>query len=351
MKKMTALFAVVGLVMTMATSANAITLRFKFKTYSSGPNIYACNAGITSPKSNKQVCYFEGTKTACTKDDCTGAECNTRCVCTSKDGGEWLMNYGYGEYQDWKDNGVATVTGAGSKKFSSAGNSTEWSSMFSESEAWTKSIKNLSFNLGSELYGAQYYVDVCYRGPQIEYFADKVKANFSLTAQATATDFYAEGANAGDNTRAGLNFDDLRGIRYTELSDLKVQSFVVCDFQGKGQYQYAMNNNGQYNTTDNEAKFNVTGNNLPSSGLASESGSFWSSTQKTFTTGAGTLMNNIQIVNDSWFTPRFCKIRYVFTENNVNAALPNLRKWQRHGAEMCTWTEINETAPSEEALF
>jgi hypothetical protein len=326
-----------------APSANAISLRFKFKTFSSGPNIYACNAGITAPQTNKKVCYFEGTTQACTQDTCstTGENCNTRCVCTSSNGGEWLMNYGKVSFEDWKDNGDTSISGQGTKTFASDSSAAGWVNALSETDSWNKRINNLSFNLGSELYGASYYVDICYRGPQIEYFQDQVVSNFNLKAQSNATDFLANGANGGDNNRDGLTIPGLvDGKKYTELAGLKVQAFVSCDLQGVGSYQYAMNNQGQYNTSKNEAGFTMGSNNLPATATEANS-SFWSSSAAALGTGNVSLIDT-NITNSSTRAPRFCKVRYVFTETNVNATLPNLRKWQRHGAEMCTWTEINE---------
>ncbi|MGE0632567.1 MAG: protease [Pseudobdellovibrionaceae bacterium] len=340
MKKTMSLLAVLGLALSLTQTANAISLRFKFKTFSSGPNIYACNAGIRSQQTNKKVCYFEGTQTACTSDNCdsTAQNCNTRCICSSADGGEWLMNYGKSDYMNWKDNGSGPDTGVQTNKIFKSGDA-NWAQLFSDSDSWGKSIKNLSFNLGSELYGAQYFVDICYRGPQIEYYKDGVTASFTAYAQALATDFIANGENGGDNNRDGLVFPAPAGLKYTELSDLKVQAFMVCDLQGVGGIKNAANNSGVYNTTDNEATFSLS-SGIPTG--STESGSFWSSSQKTFTTGAGDLISNLWFVNGTTTAPRFCKVRYVFTENNVNTALPNLRKWQRHGAEMCTYTRINE---------
>lgn len=331
------------MLLAMAPSANAISLRFKFKTFSSGPNIYACNAGITAPQTNKKVCYFEGTSNSCTQDSCatTGENCNTRCICTSANGGEWLMNYGKASYQDWKDNGDTTVSGQGTKTFSSNSQANGWSNALPESDSWNKRLQDLSFNLGSELYGASYFVDICYRGPQIEYYQDQVLSNFNLNAQANATDFLANGVNGGDNNRDGLVIPGtVDGKKYTELAGLKVQAFVTCDLQGVGAYKLAQNNQGQYNTSINEAGFTLGTNQLPATATEANS-SFWLSSAVNVGTGNVALINS-NITNNSITAPRFCKIRYVFTETNVNAALPNLRKWQRHGAEMCTWTEVNE---------
>jgi hypothetical protein len=336
-------FVAVAMLVVSAQSASAISLRFKFKTFSSGPNIYACNAGIMAPRTDKKVCYFEGTKNACTEDTCstTGANCNTRCICSSSNGGDWLMNYGKVTYEDWKDNGDASVSHQGTKTFSSNSAVSGWSSALTDSEAWGKRISNLSFNLGSELYGASYFVDVCYRAPQIEYFQDQVVSNFNLKAQANATDFLATGVNGGDNNRDGLTIPGtVDGQKYTDLAGLTVQAFVTCDMQGVGTYKNARNNSNLYNTADNEANFVLNTNGLPTSATEANS-SFWNSSSAYLSTGNVALIDT-NITNNSFYAPRFCKVRYVFTETDYNSSTPNLRKWQRHGAEMCTWTEINE---------
>ncbi|MNS70626.1 hypothetical protein D3C72_1039720 [compost metagenome] len=251
------------------------------------------------------------------------------------------MNYGKLAYEDWKDNGDTSITGQGSKSFSSDSNSNGFVTALSENDSWNKRINNLSFNLGSELYGASYFVDICYRGPQIEYFEDNVVSNFNLKAQANATDFLANGVNGGDNNRDGLVIPGtVDGKKYTELAGLKVQAFVTCDLQAVGSYQRARNNSNQYNTSNNEASFVLNNNYLPTSATEASS-SFWSSSLAAIGTGNVALIDQ-DITANSLKAPRFCKVRYVFTETNYNETLPNLRKWQRHGAEMCTWTEVNE---------
>lgn len=331
----------------MAFQAEAISLRYKFKVFSSGPNIYACNAGLISQEASRRVCYFQGTNTTCTPNDCsdTAGNCDSSCICSSTNGGDTLMNYGKLTYQDWKDNGDTSVTGQVVGKTFSATNTSQWAQALTDNESWGKRITDLSFHLGSELYTAKYFVDICYRGPQIEYFEDQVKANFGLTAQAFATDFLSVSPNPGENNRDGLVIPGtVDGKKYTELAGVKVEAFVSCDFQGQGNYIYARNLQNQYNTADNEAGFSFGSNRNPN-GATEGASAFWKSSAKGVTASVADLLN-VTITNNSTKTPRFCKIRYIFTETNWSAALPNLRKWQRHGAEMCTYTDITEVIPS-----
>lgn len=317
-----------------AQNANAISLRFKFKTFSSGPDIYACNAGLRHDASQHKVCYFEDTKTACTPQECNGTTCNTRCVCTNDNGGEYLMDYMKGQYSswnqstvDWNQTWTSTTAQAGQGSYNT---------LVSHGDAFANRIKELSFNLGSELYGAEYFVDICYRGPQIEYFKDGVTANWSLQAQATATDFIANSINPGDNSQAGLDMNPT-GIKYTTLAGLKVQAITVCDQQGLGQLKYAHNNANQYNTLVNEAGFNDWNN--PTSG-----GDFFRKSSQVQINSVANLISDT--IDSSTKAPRFCRIRYIFTETDGKAGSQvlnkNLRKWQRHGAELCTYTKIEE---------
>lgn len=336
----------------LAVNAQAISLRYKFKVFSSGPNIYACNAGIIAQQTNKKVCYFQGTNQTCTPDDCstTGAKCDSSCLCTSTNGGDWLMNYGKVSYQDWKDNGDTSVTGKiTGKTFAASSDIGGTSQALTDPTSWNHRITDLSFNLGSELYTAKYFVDICYRAPQIEYFEDGVKSNFTLKAQAFATDFLSVSPNPGENSRDGLVIPGgVDGQKYTELAGVKVESFVSCDFQGQGNYVLARNISNLYNTADNEAGFNVAGDGSPN-GATEGNSSFWKSSAKGVSSSVADLLD-VTITNNSVKAPRFCKVRYMFTETNWNVNLPNLRKWQRHGAEMCTYTEIIEGVPADGQL-
>ncbi len=328
--------------------SQAVSLRFKFKVFSSGPDIYACNAGIRHKTHNTKVCYFEGTTTACTENDCRDKGiCNTQCVCTGTNGGESLMDYLKVTSVDWKDHkaGSDSNTDTGVEQIDkAAAYGGGWSyAINDETSAWNKRIKELSFNLGSELYGAEYFVDVCYRGPQIEYFADGVTMNASLLAQVSATDFLAGGVNPGDNSRDGLSIPGVvDGKTYTDLAGLQVKAYYVCDTQGVGNYKYAHNgssaSNGNYNTSVNEADFKTDSNGYPVSG-SDVYGSSGSSFQSIAGNGLDLVSSTVSSTSKA---PRFCKVRYVFTETNANSALPLMRKWQRHGAEVCTYTKVEE---------
>jgi len=335
-----------------ASDSQAISLRFKFKVFSSGPSIYACNAGIRHKHHQGKVCYFEGTTTSCTPNDCKDKTvCNTQCVCTGDRGGDNLMDYLKVDSVDWTDH-KATGDNIGETGLEhitrSASYYGDWNyAIGDDATTWNKRIKELSFDLGSELYGAEYFVDICYRAPQIEYFADNIPMTTILEAQTSATDFLATGVNPGDNSRDGLIIPGtVDGMNYTDLAGLQVKAYFACDMQGMGTYQYAHNgataSSGVYNTSLNEATFGYDSNGYPVSGtdIFGTSGSF----QPIAGNGLDLISNYISY--ETTKAPRFCKVRYVYTETNADSALPFMRKWQRHGAEVCTYTNIEENASS-----
>jgi hypothetical protein len=318
-------------------SAQAISYKFLFDAASSGPSIYACNAGLVTKPITKKVCYFSGTQNICSPNTCTDPNgCHSTCVCSGDSGGGYLMNYGNFLAYDWTDHGDPTLKGKVEGPFRSGTSS--YSTAFQDIDSWGKHIKNLSFELSSELYGASYFLDICYRGPQMEFERDQLTASFSALAQASATDFLSPGVNPGVSSSAGLVIPGtVDGKKYTELAGLTVQAFLVCDLQGKGTYTTSAASD-KYNMTANEAVFTLGSNGLPKGG----GDLFMQSSAMPATTAAAELLKD-WITQSSSHAPRFCKIRYVFSETNAIAAgLPNFRKWQRHGARMCTYSKIEE---------
>lgn len=315
--------ALIGLLFTVQ-NAQAVALRFVFKATSSGPNIYACNAGILTP-SSANICYIEGTKNQCTPGD-------LHCVCSSTNGGDHLMNTVQTSWEPWHD-GVGGGSGpATSSVITSEGAQVDFNKFWTDTSSWDKILKELEFNFSSELYNAGYFVDICYRGPQIEFYNHGMGTHWATLAQVTASDF-----------------SSTAGVSYSQLSGLKVRAFMTCDYQGVGTYKYAHNgalaSGGTYDTSENEANFIGPVGEPTSGGDASlvTSGQF----AIPLVTSVVSLINNTTHVSTGSY--RFCKVRYVFTETDGNkvqtsADGPNFRKWQRHGAEMLTYTEINQVA-------
>ncbi|MNY53343.1 hypothetical protein D3C86_1890900 [compost metagenome] len=70
---------------------------------------------------------------------------------------------------------------------------------------------------------------------------------------------------------------------------------------------------------------------------------FISTAATSFAGNSKSLLTSADINGNDTHTPRFCKVRYIFKETNAaTGSIKNLRKWQRHGAEMCTYTNIEE---------
>ncbi len=336
--------ATLAIVLPMAQTATALEYRFKFKVTSSGPDMYACNAGIRTVPLNCDVCYKEnsdGTKTNVDRPgSCasTATNCGSRIKCISRGAGngETLMNYMTAGKRAWTDHSVAQ---APRSNVSLTGQANTFKQIVSDGVAMDTKIEDLLFELGSEAYTAEYFVDICYRAPQHEYALSGVNANYSILANVGSTDFLSVGTTKGDNNRDGLimlNQTDLG--HYTTDAAVKVSSYVVCDTQGQGTYQAAANNSGVYNTSENEANFVIGANGLPTAG---QNGSFFRSSDLRSLTG-----NAMDMISANTSNLRFCKIRYVFTETKGQQCSGDksgmFRDWTRKGAEMCTYTVIDE---------
>lgn len=292
-----------------AASAQALELKFKFQVNSSGPYMYACNAGLKHTDPGNKVCYSEGTNEVCDPSSCTPQnQCNPKCLCSSGNGGAYRMDFMKAKYGAF--NGASPLPNNLVKE---AG-ATAYNTLFTDANTWGTRIEELSFNLGSERYGAKYFVDICYHGSQIEYFENNVPAPHALYGEVLETDLSPNPA-----------------LSYRTLSSLAASAEWSCDKQGEGSYVYARNSNGLYDTFDNEVTLggkDIHGSVAPSP-----------------------LTGNTKTLLDTWVnqdshSPRFCKVRYYFDETAVN----NLRTWQRHDALMCTFTKIEEANGAGEQL-
>jgi hypothetical protein len=340
-KKMVATMAIL---LPLAQNANALEYRFKFKVTSSGPDMYACNAGIRTVPLNCDVCYKEnsdGTKVNVDRPgscSTTATNCGSRIKCISRGtgNGETLMNYVTAGKRPWTDHSAAQGPRTNVSLTSQANT---FKQIVADGVAMDTKIEDLLFELGSEAYTAEYFVDICYRAPQHEYAADSVNANYAMLLNVGSTDFLSVGTTKGDNNRDGLimlNQNELG--RYTTAAGVKVSSYLVCDTQGQGSYQSAANNSGIYNTSENEANFVVGSNGLPTGG---QNGSFFRSSDLRSLTGTA-----MDMISTNTSNLRFCKFRYVFTETRGQTCSGDkssiFRDWTRKGAEMCTYTVVDE---------
>ncbi len=293
------------------SAANAINLTFQFDVQSSGSSIYACNAGLQHPTSQDVVCYDRYDLSACNPRNCEEEqECN--CVCTGglygtnhrvSRAGHYRLDYMQASYADWTDNGEAM--GPVQTVNKSAKNSSTYGSYNSVFPGvdFNHQLKDLHFMLGSERYGAEYFLDVCYRAPQIEY-PNNVGLNYRIDEVVTITDLVnGEGDTNFDLGNSGTRY--YTDKPYYELANLQVKSVTYCKDK------------------DGEVVINKT--------------TSWQS----FTTAQNIALLTISTRKDL----KGCVVRYIFREMNTTG-IDSIRKWKKQEARVCTYTSVNE--PSEE---
>lgn len=328
--------------------AGAIGVTFNFRVNSSGPSIYPCNAGLLTPNENPRVCYIAGTTQRCTPtcdgDNCTptpprptfnkgtglqaltappppppppGGPAENACVCTTSQGDSYA-NFFEASYHNWDETGDPTLQ--------MASGIDSFNHLFGESAAYGKSLTSLTFNLGNELYNAKYFVDICYRGPQIDY--RNIDTAWDLYGKVSVTDFGYQNGSDG----------------YKNLSDLTQKAYVICDLQK----DTCPTCNDADPVTDRDAAiFSDSNDFLSKSGAGSARYDFsYESPLKTTLPSSLTEVFKIQNAFNQYgkSAPRFCKIRYVFSETNgLSDRTAILRKWQKHGAQVCTYSQIEAT--------
>lgn len=353
----------------MAQHASAIEVRYSFRVNSSGPSIYPCNAGLMTDdtEGGDQVCYTADTHEACSPA-CVGLDCNgqqppdhpnppprpqaalelfsvptpggcpggevrnprtnhcerkappkNNCVCSTEKGRKYA-NYVHADWGPWGElSDPHTNQTSGSHVFEK---------LFHEGEAYGKVLRNLSFNLGSELYSAKYFVDICYRGSQIDYSEFLLKYN--LLAEASVTDFKTFPGTGG----------------YKKLSGLKARAYLICDVQKKGCHGDKCDDVDARPETDHDAA--IFGHSssvydvLNGARFDYETHTYTSQDYSSDTSGQfKTLISKMnEPLTMHKAAPRFCKVRYVFEETDHRTKWPNFRKWQKHGANICTKTKI-----------
>ncbi len=316
----------------LSVTASAVSIEFKFDINSSGPSIYPCNAGIKHAPYSSRVCYDRVTTQSCNPaNDCVNrADCNCVCTGSTSGAGETRLDFMSVSAAQWTDNGEFAGASTTANLYAPEGN---FNMAFNEGvkEEWNKQLTKMTVNLGSERYGAEFFLDVCYRGPQIEYFfaaqnngynpVGTATPNFSLKAQATVTDLIST-----------------NGLRYSELADLKVSSTVVCDQQGKGTYLYAGSAIPTGSTVYDQVLTDIVG-------ITITGGQYTKVVPyRAFNNVSSAYLIDEFINSNNANTPRFCKVRYSFIENRRNDSnlLSQIRKWKKQSAEVCTFTEINE---------
>lgn len=300
----------VGMFMLLtAVSANAVNLAFKFEVNSSGNSMYACNAGLKKVQATDRVCYDrakldQGELTSCTPNVACSTGDNCNCVCTGgglgntaiSNEGNSRLDFYRASVANWTDNGEV-ATGITSV-YKEAGDSS-FNSIYALSEMFGKQLTSLEFNFGSERYGTEYFVDICFRATQIEYDYNS-SLNWTIKGGVTVTDL--GDLDNDDFTYDGALNEVLSGETYQSLAGLEVKGSVFCKDKA--------------GTTVNLGTF---------SGYDS------------FT--AGQLKTLISTSTGSDL--KGCYFRYSFKESNT-AGITSIRKWKKQKAKVCTYSSVNE---------
>lgn len=294
--EMKSFLTLVALVFAMSTNTHAISVNFDFTIFSSGSDIYACNAALKHRPHDATVCYKRNEPSrSCSPNSCNpGQSCD--CVCTGdvlngNDQGEYRLDFMEGEYVNWTDHGLGN-SGRPTKKTKEAGKY-DFNFLVGNgdmNDSFDKELTKLRFNLGSERYGAEMILDVCYRSTQVEYDYDST-LNYSHDAQVSITDF----------SRTHLP--------YEALARLEVKKTLLCSYKdsrgGRG-------SRGGLQFVEETPYFKFNSSNVLD-------------------------FRSKNISRDI----ENCVVRYTFREAN-REGLKSLRLWTKQEAKVCTYTSFNE---------
>jgi hypothetical protein len=250
-------------------SADAIN-SFTWDTFSSDDKMYVCNVGII---------HQEG-KSGHVDENAAGAS-----------SGDTASTHDY-----------LTVTYAPLNKHQEHGDSStkvleakvnEYTRLFDNKDAHGFVVTNLVVNLSSENYGAKYYVDVCYRGAQIDYRANGIRTSYVLNQNKLT---YSDHSNDS-------------AYKYFRLAKLKVSTKTVCDTQLKG------------DVTGTDDGLNMTQEDMNIEGTDSDF-TFGRKMRNVTegTQGINFLKKDVQITKaQKKDAPRYCKTRYTVAETRVKS--------------------------------
>lgn len=267
------LFALLALGFAGNVSADAIN-SFTWDTWSSDDKMYVCNVGIR---------HERGTE-GHVDENAGGANSGT--TRTTHD----YLTVTYSTLNNDQERGpeITKVVEAYNSK-------SVYNKLVNDADAHKIVITSLQVNLASENYGAKYYVDVCYRGNQIDFVGNNIKTNFVLKQNQLT---YSDHANAGS-------------LNYFSEAQLAVSSKTVCDLQSAGR------NHGSDNGLNfNQADMSIETNRGDISYVQAER-RLTSGTQAVQFVNPSRPFRLNRIASDA---PRYCKTRYEVAEKRVAVA-------------------------------
>lgn len=280
---------ILALALVSATSY-AANNTFKFRVFSSGADIFPCNAGIMHSSSASAGGYIVDTQNP--DYNGYGSEIVDSVTNSSSEGSYVpdLMSYNVVAVDEWTGNQQLIIN---DKKFASGA----WNSIFSgnnyldlryassinlgihKENDMNSVISSLDFILSSENFGTSYFVDVCYYAPQ---FAPTLTNGqvYSFTSKVSYTDLVS-------------------GRDYLANAGVKAQVEMYCDGQQvkKANYQQVL-----------------------------------SSSEKVF-------FNKEVFVHNGQYSPEKCVVRYTFTESAKTR-----RQHAAHGGQFTLFTDITDPA-------
>jgi hypothetical protein len=270
-----------------------IVLSATFTFSNKNPLFYPCNVGIRHAESSA-ICTDVVTGNACVPS----VDNVSSCVCTSSGtAGSWDRDIAHITYGDWV-NPLTPKSPLYSSDLVAINSQTSYNTLFaSEDIEYTKQMTNLSIDLGSEMYGSEYFVDICYLGPTGT--VGTYGSNYSMKSTLTVTNLK---------------------LNYQTNANLQARAEIKC-FLNKS------------NQTTTGVIPGVTATNY-----AISSGAKYTS----MTTSA----NTITILQDSGLlnvqgdkVPRFCLARYYFKEFALS------RRLEKQGqANTAIYIEIKDKA-------
>ena len=288
-------------------SSFSATMDFKFQVLSSGNDIYACNAGIRHQIHSSRVCYDRETLRSCSTDTscndreecncvCTGGETSSEDSTNNDNNGDFLK----ATYVNWSER---SSTGLGERTRVSIKATDNFTSIFENGirprgfkTTFQKQLTSLQFDLGSERYGAEYYIDFCFRSSQVTMPTDLFFESV-INRKATVTDISGDSEDTfGENNQPVFSEDP-----YHFLSDLNVRSLVFC------------------RNKNNEA-------------VIDELSDYF-----TFNTSQSLNFSVLSTAQDL----KHCVIRYQFSEKNRHG-LDSIRRWKLQNAQISTLTGIEK---------
>ncbi len=337
-----------------ASTALAKEVKFVFDVNSSGPEIYPCDAGLVHPRS-PGFCHYKGTTETCSwgqqgelptfqipPNKIFDNTLPNACVCTNGDYGTYLKDFMRVKAAKW----LGGTAGNASTNHSGWGAASSYvlqatapsgtplnnsiaqhiwsnSEMSAIRKEFSTQVEAVEFNLGSENYGAQYYVDICYRGPQIDYInspGSMTGYGFSVTGWVGITDLDIIGG----------------GHKYTSLAKPTLETKIICDNQD-AEHSAPGGTSGSEIDVQHLHEDTAWPNWPALSGLTG--GTPVGSYSHQFTSS-----EVVQPYNQAWATldsgaPRYCKVRYLFKEQ------PNSlyeRAWQHHNARFVIKLKVEE---------